>query len=99
MEEHAAVVDVSRYRPAPGKRDDLLAQMKKIAEQASKADGCFGAQVCTSNGDGGVLVAVSRWKSAQALDTFARDVATAAARDKLTDLLGGRAQHEHLTPV
>ncbi|TMC10244.1 MAG: hypothetical protein E6I42_04530 [Chloroflexi bacterium] len=99
MEEHAVVLDVSRYRPVPGKRDDLLAQMKTIAERASKAEGCFGAQVCTSNGDSDVLVAVSRWKSAQDLDSFARDVATAAARDKLTDLLGGRAQHEHLTPI
>ena len=99
MEEHAVVLDVSRYRPAEGRRDDLLAQMKKIAERANKAEGCFGAQVCTSNSDSGVLVAVSRWKSAQALDRFASDVATAAARDKLTDLLGGRAQHEHLTPI
>jgi quinol monooxygenase YgiN len=99
MEEHAVVVDVSRYRPASGKRDELVAQMKKIAERAGKAEGCFGAQVCTSNGDSGELVAVSRWKSAQALDAFARDVATTAAREKLTELLGGRAQHEHLTPI
>jgi quinol monooxygenase YgiN len=99
MEEHAVVVDVSRYRPAAGKRDELVAQMKKIARQAGTADGCFGAQVCTSDGDGEMLVAVSRWKSAQALDAFARDVATMAAREKLTALLGGRAQHEHLTPV
>src|ERR1051326_53393 len=99
MEEHAVVVDVSRYQPAPGKRDERAAEMKRIAERASKAEGCFGAQVCTSNGDGGVLVAVSRWRSAQALDAFARDVSTLAAREKLTELLGGRAHHEHLTPI
>src|ERR1051325_7925629 len=50
-------------------------------------------------GGGGVLVAGSRWKSAQALDAFARDVSTLAAREKLTELLGGRAHHEHLTPI
>jgi quinol monooxygenase YgiN len=99
MDEHAAVVDVSRYRPADGKRDEMLAEMKKIAERASKAEGCFGAQVCTSNSDTGALIAVSRWKSLQALEKFSGEVVTIASQQRLTDLLGGRAQHEHLTPV
>lgn len=99
MTEHAVVIDVSRYRPAAGKRDEMLAEMKQIAERANKADGCFGAQVCASNSDSGALVAVSRWKSASALDAFAREVSSIASRDKLTSLLDGRAQHEHLTPV
>jgi quinol monooxygenase YgiN len=99
MDEHASVVDVSRYRPADGKRDEMIAEMKKIAERASKSEGCFGAQVCTSNSDSGALVAVSRWKSRQALEKFSSEVQSVAARDKLTELLGGRAQHEHLTPL
>jgi quinol monooxygenase YgiN len=99
MDEHAVVLDVSRYRPADGKRDQMLAEMKRIAERANEADGCFGAQVCTSNTDSGTLVAVSRWKSRQALEKFSSEVATMASQEKLTDLLGGRAQHEHLTPV
>jgi len=99
MDEHAAVLDVSRYRPADGKRDEMLAEMKKIAERATQAEGCFGAQVCTSNSEAGTFVAVSRWKSRQALEKFSGEVATTASRDRLTDLLAGRAQHEHLTPV
>ena len=99
MDEHAAVLDVSRYRPADGKREEMLAEMRKIADRANKAEGCFGAQVCTSNSDPGTLVAVSRWKSRQALEKFSSEVVTMASREKLTDLLGGRAHHEHLTPV
>jgi quinol monooxygenase YgiN len=99
MDEHAAVLDVSRYRPADGKRDEMVAEMKKIAARATQAEGCFGAQVCTSNSDPGVVVAVSRWKSRQALEKFSGEVRTIAAREKLTELLGGHAQHEHLTPV
>lgn len=99
MDEHASVVDVSRYRPADGKRDEMLAEMKKIAERASKSEGCFGAQICASNSDADALVAVSRWKSRQALEKFSTEVQSVAARDRLTELLGGRAQHEHLTPL
>ena len=99
MEQHAVVLDVSRYRAAAGKRDEMLAEMKKIADSASKADGCFGAQVCVSSSDNESLIAVSRWKSREALEKFSGEMQSAASRDKLTHLLAGRAQHEHLTPV
>jgi quinol monooxygenase YgiN len=99
MEQHAVVLDVSRYRPAAGKRDEMLAEMKKIAERANEADGCFGAQICVSNSDKDSLVAVSRWKSRGALEKFSDEVQSIASRDRLAELLDGRAQHEHLTPV
>jgi quinol monooxygenase YgiN len=99
MEEHAAVLDVSRYRPADGKREEMLTEMKKIAARATEADGCFGAQVCSSNSDKGTLIAVSRWKSRQALEAFSNEVQSITSQKRLTDLLDGRAHHEHLTPV
>jgi quinol monooxygenase YgiN len=99
MEEHAVVLDVSRYRPADGKREEMLTEMKKIAARANDAEGCFGAQVCTSNTDKETIVAVSRWKSRQALEKFSNEVQSIASHDKLTQLLAGHAQHEHLTPV
>ena len=99
MEEHAVVLDVSRYRPAPGKREEMLAEMKKIAERANQADGCFGAQICVSSSDKESIVAVSRWKSRASLERFSGEVQSIASRDKLTELLDGRAHHEHLTPV
>ena len=99
MEEHAVVLDVSRYRPADGKREEMITEMKKIAARANQADGCFGAQVCVSNSDKDSLVAVSRWKSRAALEKFSGEVQSMASRDKLTQLLAGRAEHEHLTPV
>jgi quinol monooxygenase YgiN len=99
MEEHAVVVDVSRYRPADGRRDEMVAEMRKIAARAAQAEGCFGAQVCVSSSDKDSLVAVSRWKSRQALEKFAGELQSIASRDRLTQLLAGRAQHEHLTPL
>ena len=33
------------------------------------------------------------------LEKFSAEVQSVASRDKLTELLGGRAQHEHLTPL
>ncbi len=82
-----------------GKRDEMLAEMKKIVEHASRADGCFGAQVCVSSSDKDSLIAVSRWKSRASLEKFSGEVQSIAAREKLTRFLDGRAQHEHLTPV
>jgi quinol monooxygenase YgiN len=99
MAEHAAVLDVSRYRPAAGRRDDLVAGMRRLAAQAARAEGCFGAQVCISSRDQEALVAVSRWRSAEALETFAATAASIAERERLTDLVAGAADHEHLTPL
>ena len=99
MPEHAVVVDVSRYHAAPGKREELLAAMKRIADQAAASDGCFGAQACASNQEPEVLVAVSRWNSTAALDAFASGAAATAERERLTALLDRPPRHEHLTPL
>src|SRR5438105_900498 len=52
MPEHAAIIDVSRYYPAPGKREELLAAMQTLASSASSRPGCFGAQACESDQEG-----------------------------------------------
>ncbi|HYM49409.1 MAG TPA: antibiotic biosynthesis monooxygenase family protein [Candidatus Limnocylindrales bacterium] len=98
MADHAAVVNVSRYRPAQGKRDQLLAAMKTMAQRAAQAKGCFGAQACASDRDHEDLVAVSRWESRQALEAFASTAASAAEQDHLKNLLHGPADRENLTP-
>lgn len=77
----------------------MIAEMKKIAARAAEADGCFGAQVCLSSTDEGSLIAVSRWKSRASLEKFSGEMQSIASRDRLTQLLKGRAEHEHLTPV
>ncbi|TMD13797.1 MAG: hypothetical protein E6J00_07290 [Chloroflexi bacterium] len=99
MAEHAVVVNVSRYRPAPGRRDDLLQAMSRMAERASGAQGCFGAQACTSDRDHDTLIAISRWESQKSLDAFAGTAASATEREHLEGLLGGPADRENLTPV
>jgi len=97
MAEHATVIDVSRYYPAEGKRDELLDAMRRIAGAASKAPGCFGSQVCSSNHDAEALIAVSRWESAAALQGFAESPQFVSERQGLTGLLGKDAVREHLT--
>ena len=99
MAEHAAVVNVSRYRPAQGKRSDLLAAMKRTAERAAQTKGCFGAQACESDQDPDDLVAVSRWESEHALDAFAGTADSVAEHDHLKGLLAGPARRENLRPL
>jgi quinol monooxygenase YgiN len=97
MAEHATVVDVSRYYPADGRREALLGAMRRLAETVSQAPGCFGSQVCTSDGDAEALIALSRWESAEALQRFAESSAFALQREGLEGLLGRPAAREHLT--
>jgi quinol monooxygenase YgiN len=96
--EHAAVIDVSRYYPAPGKRDELLRAMKQMADRAASSDGCFGAQACDSDQDEEGLVAVSRWESQASLDRFAESPEFVREREQLTSLLSKPARREHLRP-
>jgi len=95
MPEHAVVVDVSKYYAADGRRDDLLSAMRRMAAAASSAEGCFGAQVCTSDRDAEAVVAISRWASAEALDSFAQSPDFVGERDQLRSLLGRPAEREH----
>ena len=99
MVEHAAVVNVSRYRPAPGKRSDLMTAMKRMAARAAEAKGCFGAQACESDEDREDLIAVSRWDSAQALEAFSSEAASVAEQEHLKGLVAAPARRENLRPV
>jgi quinol monooxygenase YgiN len=99
MADHAAVVNVSRYRPVPGKRGDLMAAMKRMAARAADAKGCFGAQACESDQDKEDLIAVSRWESVQALEAFSSAAATVADQEHLNGLVAATARRENLRPV
>src|SRR5436309_13309524 len=99
MAEHAAVVNVSRYRPAAGKRADLMAAMKRMAARAADAKGCFGAQACESDQDKEDLIAVSRWESEQALEAFSSPAAAVTEQDHPKVLLAVIARREDLGPV
>ncbi len=73
MAEHANVVRIARFRPAPGRRDELVNRLKSGVEGIRQRDGCFGAQICTVAENPDVLVALSRWASQAALDQFLSD--------------------------
>ena len=98
MTEHAAVIDVSRYYPAPGRRDDLLEAMHTLAAETGRREGCFGAQVCHSDRDREALVAISRWESGAALEAFASSPDFVSQREQLTPLLSRPAEREHYRP-
>lgn len=97
MADHATFIDVSRYYPAEGRRDELLEAMRRLARAASGSAGCFGAQVCASDLNPEALVAVSRWESAAALDGFAASPDFMAERESLSGLLARPAEREHLS--
>jgi hypothetical protein len=51
MAEHVGLIQVTTFRPAPGRRDEVLALCAETQERAAAADGCFGAQTCTVDED------------------------------------------------
>ncbi len=70
MTEHAGLIQVITFRPAPGLRDELLALCAETQERAAAADGCFGAQTCTVDDDPDAVVAISRWRDRHSLEAF-----------------------------
>jgi hypothetical protein len=50
MTEHAGLIQVTTFRPVPGRRDEVLALCAGIQERAAAAGGCFGVQTCTVDG-------------------------------------------------
>ena len=70
MAEHAGLIQVTTFRPAPGRRDELLALCAESQERAAAADGCFGAQTCAVDADPDAVVAISRWRDRHSLEAF-----------------------------
>ncbi len=97
MAEHASVVRVIRIKPAPGKRDELVALLERGAEQIRQLEGCFGVQVCTVREAPDEVASISRWSSQAALDNFLR--ASEPQRGELNALAAGAPVTEHLTPI
>src|SRR5512142_1440768 len=70
MTEHAGLIQVTTFQPAPGRRDEVLALCAQAQERAAAADGCFGAQTCTVDDDPDAVVAISRWRDRHSLEEF-----------------------------
>ena len=70
MTEHAGLIQVTTFRPSPGRRDEVLALCAQSQEHAAAADGCFGAQTCTVDEDPDAVAAISRWRDRRSLQAF-----------------------------
>jgi quinol monooxygenase YgiN len=70
MTEHAGLIQVVTFQPAPGHRDEVLALCAETQQRAAAADGCFGAQTCTVDDDPDAVVAISRWRDRNSLEAF-----------------------------
>jgi quinol monooxygenase YgiN len=70
MTEHVGLIQVTTFRPTPGRRDEVLALCAETQERAVAADGCFGAQTCTVDDDPEAVVAISRWRGRHSLEAF-----------------------------
>jgi quinol monooxygenase YgiN len=89
MTEHAGLIQVTTFRPTPGRRDELLALCAETQERAAAADGCFGAQTCTVDDDPEAVVAISRWRGRRSLEAFQAAEGGSPpvrVRDVLTDM-------------
>jgi quinol monooxygenase YgiN len=98
MAEHAGLIQVITFRPAPGRRDELLALCAETQERAAAADGCFGAQTCTVDDDPDAVVAISRWRDRHSLEVFqAADGSSSPIR--VRDVLADMPVTRQYTPV
>ena len=89
MTEHAGLIQVTTFRPAPGRRDEVLALCAETQERAAAADGSFGAQTCTVDDDPDAVVAISRWRDRHSLEAFQAAEGGSLpirVRDVLTDM-------------
>ena len=73
MVEHASVVRITYLEPVDGKRDELLAVLRRVAETTRSAEGNFGAQACSADDRPDAVVEVSRWRDRSDLDAFLRE--------------------------
>ncbi len=98
MAEHASVIRITRFQPAPGKRDELVRRLEQGAEQMRGLEGCYGSQICASDQSSDAIVAVSRWASRAALDDMLQQSVT-QRNDVAQQLTAGPPSSEHLTPL
>jgi heme-degrading monooxygenase HmoA len=91
------VVRIIRFKPAPGKRDELVSRLEEGAQQIREMDGCFGVQVCTVREAPDEVASISRWASQSALDAFLK--ASDSQRGGLAALAAGAPVTEHLAPI
>lgn len=97
MAEHASVIRVIRFKPAAGKRDELVSVLEQGAEQIRQLEGCFGVQICAVREAPDEVASISRWASQSALDAFLRS--SEQQRGGLNNLAAAPPVLEHLTPI
>jgi len=89
MTGHAGLIVVTTLRPAPGRRDEVLALCAESQERAAAAGGCFGVQTCMVGEDLDAVVAISRWRdrhSLRALQAAEGGSPSIQVRDVLIDV-------------
>ena len=98
MTEHAGLIQVTTFRPAPGRRDEVLALCAEAQERAAAADGCFGAQTCTVDEDPDAVVAISRWRDRHSLEEF-QAAEGSSPPIRVSEVLTDRPVTRRYTPV
>jgi len=97
MNDHATVVRVERHEPGAGRRDEVAGVLKTLAETARDANGCFGAQVATSDREPTQVTLISRWESEEAMKRFHSDTSYTSLERTLDDSVDGKPRVEIFT--
>lgn len=94
MSEHAALVRVTTFVAAEGRRDELTRRLQQMAGAFRGHDGLFGTQVCTVDEQPEAVAVVSRFRDQAALDSLIASDAAAGIED-LHSLLAHPAATTH----
>jgi quinol monooxygenase YgiN len=91
------IVVIARFRPAPGRRDELLALLEEVQEASRADDGCLNYGYYSEIVDSERFIAVEEWRDTEALASHLRQPHVARLIAALPELAQGRleiAAHE-----
>ncbi len=97
MSEHSQVVRVTTFKPADGRRSDLVALCEEMAETTRTVEGCFGVQVCSVREEPDWVAVISRWENAAGLEKT--KPAIEKNRGRMQALVSEPPRVYHLTPL
>lgn len=98
MTEHATLVRVTAFTPAPGRRAELVGRLQQLAVVFRQHDGCYGTQVCIPDGHLDAVAVLSRWRDQAALDALLRSDA-ASGITELAPLIGRPPTTHHFHSI
>jgi len=91
------VVVTAVFRPAPGRKEDLVEALRKTMPGVHAEDGCL--LYAIHDADDGTITMIEKWESVEALDAHGAGPAVAALSGATGDLLAEPVHVVRMSPI